>query len=349
MSIVTPPPYNPGDPQGLQSASAKKPQPQADKTQQVLQQLQKAIAQVVQADAAKLNMVLVALLCKGHLLLEDAPGLGKTTLARTLSQLLALRMKRIQCTPDLMPSDITGISVYNSEEHKFHFMPGPVFTNILLADEINRATPRTQSALLEAMAEGTVSADRKTYNLPNPFMVIATQNPVEFSGTFPLPEAQLDRFFMRLSLGYPDENQEVALMLAQLSGHPLEQLKPVLNEAALMALQAQTEKVTVSEPMARYISQLVRETRSLPGVRLGASPRGSLALMRAARALALIHGRREVTPDLIRPLLEPVLAHRIVFRDAALHHEDRSEFWKQLLANIPVPDFAENDGQPDGR
>jgi len=316
----------------------------SDKVRSVLHQLQKSLAQVVQTDADNLRLVLVNLLCRGHLLLEDAPGLGKTTLARTLSQSLALRMKRVQCTPDLMPSDITGISVYNSEEHKFHFMPGPVFSNILLADEINRATPRTQSALLEAMAEGTVSVDRKTYNLPKPFMVIATQNPVEFSGTFPLPEAQLDRFFMRLSLGYPNDKQEVALMLAQLSGHPLDKVKPVLNEQSLLALQSQVEKITLSEPVVEYISQLVRATRKQPGVRLGASPRGSLALMQAARAMALLKGEGAVTPALIPALLEPILGHRLIWRDASLQHEEeRQQFWKKLLASVPLPDFPQGE------
>ncbi|WP_430460494.1 AAA family ATPase [Thalassolituus sp. LLYu03] len=340
MSVVTPPPYNPGAPEA--PAAAKAP---ADKNIQLLAQLLKSLGQVVQTDPGKLKLVLVCLLCKGHLLLEDAPGLGKTTLARSLSQLLAVRMKRLQCTPDLMPSDVTGISVYNSEEHKFHFMPGPVFTNILLADEINRATPRTQSALLEAMAEATVTADRTTYKLPNPFMVIATQNPVEFAGTFPLPEAQLDRFFMRLSLGYPDEAQEIAMMMAQLSGHPLDNLKPLLSESTILALQADVEKVTVSEALAKYIGQLVRETRNQPGVRLGASPRGSLALMRASRALAYLAGRSSVSPDIVRLLLEPVLGHRVVFRDATLSGDDRAEFWKQLIARVPVPDFAKTDGK----
>ncbi|WP_189388946.1 AAA family ATPase [Bacterioplanes sanyensis] len=326
-------------------------QPATSKIQAMTSQLQTALASVVQAQPETLRLVVVCLLCRGHLLLEDAPGLGKTTLAKALSKALALRMKRIQCTPDLMPSDITGISVYNSEEHQFHFMPGPVFSNLVLADEINRATPRTQAALLEAMAEGTVSADRKTYQLPNPFMVMATQNPVEFSGTFPLPEAQLDRFFMRLSLGYPNEEQEVAMMMAQQQGHPLDALKPLLNETTLLALQAQVDKVTLAEPMARYISQLVRATREQPGVKLGASPRGSLALMQASRALALISGRKAVTPDVIKPLLEPILAHRILFRDAALQRiEGRQEFWQQLLSSVAVPDYASDDkpaAQPD--
>lgn len=315
---------------------------QLQKAQAVIKQLQSSLGDVVKTSPDNLRLVMISLLCRGHLLLEDAPGLGKTTLARALSQILALRMKRVQCTPDLMPSDITGISIYNSAEHKFDFIPGPVFSNILLVDEINRATPRTQSALLEAMAEGTVTSDRKTYNLPSLFMVIATQNPVEFSGTFPLPEAQLDRFFMRLSLGYPDEAQEVAVMLAQLQGHPLDKLKPLVNEATLNVLQKQVEKVTVSEPMVRYISQIVRETRLQPGVRLGVSPRGSLALMRAARALAMLMGKTSVTPDVIPSLLEPILGHRIVFRDSSLNQkESRKEFWNKITASIAIPDFPE--------
>ncbi|ASP40835.1 AAA family ATPase [Bacterioplanes sanyensis] len=314
----------------------------------MIHQLQQALASVVQTEPATLRLVMVCLLSRGHLLLEDAPGLGKTTLARALGKALSLKMKRIQCTPDLMPTDITGISVYNTEEHQFHFMPGPVFSHLLLADEINRATPRTQSALLEAMAEGTVTADRKTYTLPKPFMVMATQNPVEFSGTFPLPEAQLDRFFMRLSLGYPNEDQEVALMLAQQQGHPLDQIKPLFNETQVLALQGQVDKVTLSEPMARYISQLVRATREHVGVKLGASPRGSLALMQAARALALLNGKNAVTPALVKPLLEPILAHRILFRDATLQRaEGRQEFWQQLLASVAVPDYAADDKASD--
>jgi MoxR-like ATPase len=315
---------------------------QLQKAQAVVKQLQTALGDVVKTSPDNLRLVLISLLCRGHLLIEDAPGLGKTTLAKALSQLLALRMKRVQCTPDLMPSDITGISIYNATEHKFDFIPGPVFSNILLADEINRATPRTQSALLEAMAESTVTSDRKTYNLPSPFMVIATQNPVEFSGTFPLPEAQLDRFFMRLSLGYPDEAQEIDIMMGQLQGHPLDKLKPLINEATLSVLQKQVEKVTISEPMVRYISQIVRETRIQPGVRLGVSPRGSLALMRAARAMAMLKGKTSVTPDIIPSLLEPILGHRIVFRDSSFNQADsRKEFWNKITTSVAIPDFPE--------
>lgn len=311
-----------------------------DKARAILKQLQKRLGTVVQTSPEVLRLVTISLLCRGHLLIEDAPGVGKTTLARALSQALALNMKRIQCTPDLMPSDITGISVYNSDEHKFHFMPGPVFANILLADEINRATPRTQSALLEAMAEGTVTCDRKTYPLPDPFMVIATQNPVEYSGTFPLPEAQLDRFFMRISMGYPDARQEVAMMMAQLNGHPLSALEALLSEATVKVLQKQITKVQVSEPVTTYISELVRATREREGVRLGASPRGSLALMQAARAAAFLQGSEYVDPEMVRSLLEPVLGHRLVFRDNTLNHpENRRSFWDGLLASVPVPDY----------
>jgi MoxR-like ATPase len=275
-------------------------------------------------------------------LIEDAPGLGKTTLARALSKSLQLDFRRLQCTPDLMPSDVTGISVYNSEEHKFHFMPGPVFTNILLADEINRATPRTQSALLEAMAEGTVSMDRETHQLPDVFLVIATQNPVEFSGTYPLPEAQLDRFFMRISMGYPSLEQEAQILLTQQSGHPLDKLSSIMNQEQLQLLQQHCEKVTLNPSLVEYICAVVAATRKHPKIKMGASPRGSLALMRASRAMALLTGKKAVTPAIIQKLLEPVLAHRLLFKDMALNDPaNRADFWKSLLADIPVPDFAQ--------
>jgi MoxR-like ATPase len=305
-----------------------------------LQDLYRNLSQVVLCRRESLLLTIVTLLCRGHLLIEDVPGLGKTTLARALAGSVKLDFRRLQCTPDLMPSDITGISVYNSDEHKFHFIPGPVFTHVLLADEINRATPRTQSALLEAMAEGTVTIDRETHALPDPFMVIATQNPVEFSGTYPLPEAQLDRFFMRISLGYPDAEQEQRLMLAQQSGHPLDNLKAVLEGESLKKLQSQCERVTLSREMVRYISELVRATRDHPQVRMGASPRGSLALMRASRAMAMLTGKRAVTPETVQALLEPVLAHRLVFREAELLRPDnRAAFWQSLQAGVAVPDY----------
>lgn len=308
-----------------------------------LQSLYKNLTGVIYCRKESLLLTLVTLLCRGHLLLEDAPGLGKTTLARGLARSLKVDMRRVQCTPDLMPSDITGISVYNRDEHRFEFMQGPVFTNVLLADEINRATPRTQSALLEAMAEGTVSVDRQTHPLPDPFLVIATQNPVEFSGTYPLPEAQLDRFFMRLSLGYPTADQEKAILLAQKSGHPLDKLQAVMDEDQLKALQQHCEKVALSDSILDYITALVAATRKRPEVRLGASPRGSLALMKAGRAMALLNGKKAVTPDVVQSLMEPVLGHRIIFKDTSLlDPANRQGFWRELLDGVPVPDYPES-------
>lgn len=310
-----------------------------------LQQLYKNLASVIYCHRDALRLTLVSLLCRGHLLIEDAPGLGKTTLARALAKSLALDMRRVQCTPDLMPSDVTGISIYNRDEHRFEFMQGPVFTNILLADEINRATPRTQSALLEAMAEGTVSIDRDTHSLPTTFLVIATQNPVEFSGTYPLPEAQLDRFFMRISLGYPTIAQEKQILLSQQSGHPLQKLQAVMEDGHLQALQQHCEKVPVSDAVLDYITELVAATRQQSSVKLGASPRGSLALMRASRAMALLEGQKTVTPELVQSLLDPVLGHRLIFKDAALLQPDkRRAFWRELLKSVPAPDYATHPG-----
>lgn len=306
---------------------------------ELLEELSKNLSSVVLCRRDTVQLTIATLLCGGHLLIEDAPGLGKTTLARALAKSLRLDFRRLQCTPDLMASDVTGISVYNSEEHRFHFIQGPVFTNILLADEINRATPRTQSALLEAMAEGTVSMDRETHRLPDPFMTIATQNPIEFAGTYPLPEAQLDRFFMRVSLGYPSAQQEEEIILSQQSGHPLDELEPVLDSESLRRCKEALEAITISRPMVRYIASLVRATRRHERVKLGASPRGSLALMRASRAMALLGGRQHVTPDLVPSLLEPVLGHRLIFSDAALSDaEARGAFWEDVLAGVPVPD-----------
>nr|WP_246624793.1 MoxR family ATPase [Oceanobacter mangrovi] len=304
-----------------------------------MQQLHKNLATVVQCQPQSLLFTLATLLCRGHLLIEDAPGLGKTTLAKALAKSVQVDLKRLQCTPDLMPSDITGVSVYNQNSHEFQLIKGPVFTNLLLADEINRTTPRTQSALLEAMAESTVSIDREIHALPDVFMVIATQNPLEFSGTYPLPEAQLDRFLMRISLGYPDEQQELKILLGQQSGHPLDRIEPVMTEKSLIALQKHCEKIPLAENLLGYINQLVRATREHPQVQLGASPRGALALMRTSRAMTLLTGKKQVTPAIIQMLLEPVLSHRLIFRDPRLNQpETRAEFWQKLIASIPLPD-----------
>lgn len=306
-----------------------------------LQQLHKNLSSVMQCQPETLLYALTTLLCRGHLLLEDVPGTGKTTLAKTLAKSLQVRMNRLQCTPDLLPGDITGVAVYQPDSGEFKPVPGPIFTNILLADELNRATPRAQSALLEAMAEGTVSLDRQTHRLPQPFMVIATQNPVEYSGTYPLPEAQQDRFFMRLSLGYPEEGQELDMLKAQLSGHPLDNIQPVMTAKALQTLQAHCDNIPLSDALLDYINRLVRATRHHDQVTLGASPRAALALMQASRALTLLTGKKLVTPAVIQQLLEPVLGHRLVFRDARLMQADaRHAFWEALLEQVELPDAA---------
>ncbi|MGD8938899.1 MAG: MoxR family ATPase [Gammaproteobacteria bacterium] len=308
-----------------------------------LQRLYENLAGVVLGNKDALLLTLATLLSKGHLLIEDAPGLGKTTLAKALARSMNMDFRRLQCTPDLTPSDITGISIFNLEEHQFHFHPGPVFTNILLADEINRATPRTQSALLEAMSERTVTIDRKTHQLDEPFMVVATQNPVEFSGTYPLPEAQLDRFLMRISLGYPGEEDEIRILNSQQTGHPLDALQAVMDGPQLTKLQSVVEKVAIHSRMLEYIAKLVRATRQHDAVRLGSSPRGSLALMKAGKALALLNGKKYVTPEIIHKLAQPVLGHRLIFRDSGLY-EPRAQqvFFKELLISVPVPDNPEH-------
>lgn len=307
-----------------------------------LQLLFRNLSDVIVGKKETLLFTLATLLSKGHLLIEDAPGLGKTTLAKTLARSMNMDFRRLQCTPDLTPSDITGINIFNLEEHQFHFHPGPVFTNILLADEINRATPRTQSALLEAMSERTVTLDRETRPLEEPFMVVATQNPVEFSGTYPLPEAQLDRFLMRISLGYPSETEEVRILNAQRSGHPLERLQSVINVEQLLNLQDRAENIPIHDSVITYIAQIVRATREHPLVRLGSSPRGSLALMNAAKSMALLTGKKFVTPEIIQKLVEPVLGHRLIFRDSnMLDLENRTDFFRELLSTVTVPDNPE--------
>jgi MoxR-like ATPase len=299
-----------------------------------LDRLQKYWGKFIVGKPEALQLVLISLLCRGHLLLEDVPGLGKTTLAKVISRSIALSFKRLQCTPDLMPADISGVSIFDQKEQTFRFVPGPVFSNILLADEINRTSPRTQSALLEAMAERTVTVDRKTRDLPITFMVIATQNPIEFSGTYPLPEAQLDRFFMRVSLGYPNLKDESRIMAINQESDPSQTVEPVLKEEQLLNLQEAVKRIKVDADIMQYVASLVQATRTHRKLRLGASPRGSIALMKACQALAMIEGSNFVTARMVQRLVQPVLAHRLLPRggddtaDAVLH---------DILQAIPVP------------
>jgi MoxR-like ATPase len=285
----------------------------------------------------EVNLALVALLCRGHILVEDVPGTGKTVLSKALARSLGCTFRRIQFTPDLLPSDVTGVSIYNQRTQGFEFRPGPVMSQIVLADEINRATPKTQSALLEAMDEQQVTVDGTTYPLPDPFLVLATQNPIEYEGTFPLPEAQLDRFFIRLQLGYPKEREEVAILDAQRLHHPLDDLGQVLSADDLVDAQVRVKDIHLAEAIKTYVVNVVTATRSHPDVYLGASPRGSLALARAAQAYAAINGRDYVTPDDVKALAGPALAHRLILQpQARLKDLAATTVIAEVLASVPV-------------
>jgi MoxR-like ATPase len=282
--------------------------------------------------------VVAALLARGHVLVEDGPGVGKTVLARALAVSVEGQFRRIQCTPDLLPSDVTGVALFNPKLLEFEFRKGPVFANVLLADEINRATPRTQSALLEAMEERQVSLDGQTHALPDPFFLIATQNPVELMGTFPLPEAQLDRFLVRVSLGYPDDATETRMMLSQRKAHPLAALGPVCDSKALGAAQQAVAQIHVQDAIAAYVQRVCAETRKHPHAAYGASPRGALSLMRAAQALASIQGQAFVSPDHVKRLAPSVLAHRVVVKPRSrVQGVDGAKIVEDVVQRVEVP------------
>ncbi|MEP7357919.1 MAG: MoxR family ATPase [Anaerolineales bacterium] len=299
---------------------------------------------VIVGKRAQLELLLVALLCQGHVLIEDVPGTGKTMLARAAAGSLGLSYKRVQCTPDLLPNDITGVNVFNQQTGGFDFRPGPLFVNILLADEINRATPRTQAALLEAMQERQVTVDGVTHPLGAPFIVLATQNPVEFEGTFPLPEAQLDRFLMRLSLGYPAPEDEMQVVRSQRKRHPVETIAAVASGESLLALSESISDVHMDETLEHYCLAIVRATRTHPDVALGASTRGTLALYKTSQALAALRGRDYVVPEDIKTLVPLTLAHRLIIRpESQLRGRTAAQVLTDILEKTPL-DVGEGAG-----
>lgn len=297
------------------------------------------ISRVVVGKSRAIELMMVALLADGHVLLEDVPGLGKTLIAKSLAKSFEGNFKRVQFTPDLLPADITGFNVYDQQNGEFRFQQGPVITNILLADEINRAIPRTQSSLLESMEERQVTVDGKTYRLPNPFFVLATQNPIELEGTFPLPEAQLDRFLLRIDLGYPDKKEEIAILERFQEHDPLSDLEPVARPEQLSEIRSARMKIRVSSQIKEYISDIVGATREHKGLRFGSSPRGSLGLMRAAQALAALREREFVLPDDIKYLAHPVLGHRLILNEEEkLRGKTPSAILDEIIKRIAVPD-----------
>jgi MoxR-like ATPase len=301
----------------------------------VAHRLMESVRRGVVIDTDKLELIIAALIARGHILLEDVPGIGKTMVAKALARSIHASFKRIQCTPDLLPGDITGSSIYNQREQRFEFMPGPIFANVVLVDEINRASPRTQSSLLESMAEGQVTSDGQTHTLAQPFVLIATQNPIEMAGTFPLPEAQLDRFLVALNLGYPTYEDEVSILEREEHADPLERIAPVVTLDDIRQMQQAALDVAVMRPLKEYIVQLVTATRTHPNVVVGVSPRGGTALQRCAQALALLRERTFVTPDDIKQAAPAVMAHRMLTVDR--RPETAQEVIAEALGEVVVP------------
>ncbi len=296
------------------------------------------VERVIIGKHAEIQLALVAMLSKGHILMEDVPGVGKTVLAKSLAQSLGCSFKRIQFTPDLLPSDVTGVSIYNQRSGEFEYRPGPVTAQVVLADEINRATPKTQSALLEAMEERQVTVDGTTYGLPDPFLVLATENPIEYEGTFPLPEAQLDRFLLKLSLGYPGKQDEISVLSNQQTTHPLEELGQVVEAAEFLQAQEAVKSVYVDPLITEYIVSVVGATRDHDDIYLGASPRGSLGVYRASQAFAAISHRDYVTPDDVKAVAVPVLSHRLIVNAAArMRQVSQEAVLSDILSRVPVP------------
>ncbi len=306
--------------------------------QSLARQISANVERVILGKPHEIELVLIALLCQGHVLIEDVPGVGKTMLARAIAKSFGCTFKRLQFTPDMLPSDVTGVSVFNQKTREFEFRPGPILAQIVLTDEINRATPKTQSALLECMEERQVTVDGVTYPMPQPFLVMATQNPIEYEGTFPLPEAQLDRFMLRIHLGYPANKDEMAMLDAQQFQHPIEELTQVVTGAELLQAQNAVKNVYVDNLVKEYILALIESTRKHPDVYLGASPRGSLALYKTGQARAAIQGRDYVIPDDIKMLAEPALAHRLIISPAArLKNVDPRLIVDELIHSVAVP------------
>jgi MoxR-like ATPase len=309
-----------------------------DELVDVARQVSNAMQTVISGKPGVIRLALTVLLAEGHILIEDVPGVGKTQLAKALARSIDCSVRRVQFTPDLLPSDITGVSAFNQELREFEFKPGPIFANIVLGDEINRASPKTQSALLESMEESQVTVDGSTYHLDPPFMVIATQNPIEMEGTYPLPEAQRDRFMTRISIGYPDAEAELAMLDSHGAGSPLDQLKPVAHASDVRALVAAVREVHVSGAIRRYIVDLVNATRNSPELRLGASPRAALHLLRASRAQAALDERDFVIPDDVQALAVPVLAHRLLSSaDAMVGREMPEQVLSGIVRRLPLP------------